>query len=103
MTAPTRRLGRPGQPQLSPRTRAILGARRVAQRKPGRPPIGRALMVIALALVVGVGTITGVGVAVGASVINALAKGLPDPASLDSLTFSQPTIVYDRTGTIELA
>jgi membrane peptidoglycan carboxypeptidase len=28
---------------------------------------------------------------------------LPDPADLERLTFAQPTILYDRTGTVELA
>lgn len=63
----------------------------------------RVLIVVALAAVVGVGSAGGLGVGLAASVIGSLAGGLPDPAALDSLTFDQPTIVYDRTGTIELA
>jgi penicillin-binding protein 1A len=53
--------------------------------------------------------VTGVAAVIGAvgfgglTVINALAAGLPDPAGLEHLTFAQPTIVYDRTGTVELA
>ena len=35
---------------------------------------------------------------------NYYAQGLPDPKpQLDNLTFSQETVVYDRTATIELA
>lgn len=34
--------------------------------------------------------------------VTALSQGLPDPASLGALTFSQPTVVYDRTGTVQL-
>ena len=34
--------------------------------------------------------------------VGVLSVGLPDPARLESLTFAQPTVVYDRTGTVEL-
>jgi membrane peptidoglycan carboxypeptidase len=34
--------------------------------------------------------------------VTALSQGLPDPAGLGALTFSQPTVVYDRTGKIQL-
>ena len=57
----------------------------------------------ALAVVVVIGSTVGVGVMVGAGVIAALAQGLPDPTNLEGLTFNQPTIIYDRTGTVELA
>jgi membrane peptidoglycan carboxypeptidase len=103
MTGSARRLGSRAPIPLTPRTRAGLGARRLARRRPAGRPIGRILLVVALAAVVAAGTLTGIGVAVGASVIGTLSKGLPDPANLDRLTFNQPTIVYDRTGTIELA
>jgi membrane peptidoglycan carboxypeptidase len=36
-------------------------------------------------------------------VIGALAAGLPDPAQLETITFDQPTVVYDRSGKVELA
>jgi peptidoglycan glycosyltransferase len=35
--------------------------------------------------------------------VNVLSEGLPDPSALQQLTFAQPTIVYDRTGKVELA
>jgi len=35
--------------------------------------------------------------------VGALSTDLPDPSELRDLTFSQPSIVYDRTGEIELA
>lgn len=34
--------------------------------------------------------------------VAALSQGLPDPTNLAALTFSQPTVVYDRTGKIQL-
>ena len=34
--------------------------------------------------------------------VTALSQGLPDPTNLAALTFSQPTIVYDRTGKVQL-
>ena len=52
---------------------------------------------IALAAVVLVGAL------VATTVVGALARGLPDPADLEGLTFAQPTVIYDRTGKIELA
>ncbi|MEO8273589.1 MAG: transglycosylase domain-containing protein, partial [Chloroflexota bacterium] len=103
MTGSARRLGSRAPLHLSPRTRALLGARRAARRKPTGRPIGRILLVVALAAVVGIGSAAGLGVGVAASVIGSLAQGLPDPTSLENLSFSQPTIVYDRTGKIELA
>jgi membrane peptidoglycan carboxypeptidase len=42
-------------------------------------------------------------VAVGTTAaVGALSEGLPDPTNLGALTFAQPTLVYDRTGTIQL-
>lgn len=41
------------------------------------------------------------GVMLGTA-ITVLSVGLPDPSQLQSLTFAQPTVVYDRTGTVEL-
>jgi membrane peptidoglycan carboxypeptidase len=52
-------------------------------------------------LVVG-GSVSVFGVAAVATV-GMLATDLPDPASLEQLTFDQPTVVYDRSGNVELA
>jgi membrane peptidoglycan carboxypeptidase len=57
-------------------------------------------VVLAVVLVAAAGAVAAVA-AVG--VVNALAQGLPDPTSLQHLTFAQPTIIYDRTGKVELA
>ena len=37
-----------------------------------------------------------------ATAVGVLSVDLPDPKRLDTLTFAQPTVVYDRTGTVEL-
>ncbi len=103
MTGSARRLGSRASVRRTSRLHAVLSARRVARRKPAGRPIGRILIVVVLVALLGVGTAGGLGVGLAASVIGSLAAGLPDPTNLDSLTFSQPTIVYDRTGTIELA
>ncbi len=34
--------------------------------------------------------------------VTVLSDDLPDPSTLGSLTFSQPTIIYDRTGEVPL-
>jgi membrane peptidoglycan carboxypeptidase len=51
---------------------------------------------------VGIIVLAGAAIAVTAAAIAALSQGLPDPTNLAGLTFSQPTVVYDRTGTIQL-
>jgi membrane peptidoglycan carboxypeptidase len=56
---------------------------------------------LVMILVVG-GAVGLFGVAAIATV-GALSTDLPDPSALRDLTFSQPTIVYDRTGQVELA
>lgn len=104
MTGSSRRLpSRRANLRLAASTRAILTTRASHQRKPKRAPIGRIALVVALAAIVVVAATGGVAVAVGVGVIRAMANGLPDPAGLESLTFNQPTIVYDRTGKVELA
>src|SRR5689334_19265014 len=110
MTGSARRLpsGRtplPGhQLRLSPRTRAVLGARRTSLRaRPTRPPFLRIFFVGLLAGVLGVGALGSVGFIAATGAVASLSGTLPDPAQLESLTFSQPTIIYDRTGKIELA
>jgi membrane peptidoglycan carboxypeptidase len=56
--------------------------------------------IVAVIALVALGAVAAMA-AVG--VVNAMAQGLPDPASLKTLTFDQPTIIYDRTGKVELA
>ena len=71
--------------------------------RPTRPPFGRIAVVAFFAVTVGLASMGGVAAMVGASVVGSLTTGLPDPANLASLDFAQPTIVYDRTGKVELA
>lgn len=110
MTGSARRLpnrrplpGRRAPWRLSARTRAALAILDLEQHRPTRPPFGRIALVAFLVVVLAVTSIGGGLVLLGASVIGSLARGLPDPANLSSLDFAQPTIVYDRTGTVELA
>src|SRR5829696_6975210 len=61
--------------------------------------LGTVLLVVAL-LVTGV---VGAAGFVTVASITVLSEDLPDPSGLATLTFDQPTIVYDRTGKTELA
>src|SRR5262245_59180180 len=89
-----------------PRTTAVV--RRV-HRAPVRQPrsVGSVLLGIILSLALGLVVLTAAGIGIAgiaaASTIAALSQGLPDPTLLDSLSFAQPTVIYDRTGTHELA
>src|SRR5262245_46621835 len=60
-------------------------------------------LAIALALVLGA---SAAGMAVfglaATATVAYLSEDLPDPSELESLTFAQPTIVYDREGKTEL-
>ena len=60
------------------------------------------LSIVALSMVT---TVAGTGLAAvgGMTLVSALGGGLPEPTELERLVFPQPTIVYDRTGTVELA
>ena len=90
--------------RLSPRTRAVLGARRAGLRsRPQRLPFLRILFAVVLTGILGMGAVGSVGFLAASGAVAALSAQLPDPAQLESLTFSQPTIIYDRTGKIELA
>jgi membrane peptidoglycan carboxypeptidase len=90
--------------RLSPRTRAVLGARRAALRtRPNPLPFVRILAAVLLAGILGVGALGSIGFLAASGAVAALSGDLPDPAKLESLTFNQPTIIYDRTGKVELA
>jgi membrane peptidoglycan carboxypeptidase len=79
-----------------------LAALRVDRRRPRRAPVGRIILAVTAVAVLVTGSLGGIGVVVGTGVVGSLTDSLPEP-DLDSLTFAQPTIVYDRTGTVELA
>ena len=46
--------------------------------------------------------LAGVAVVGTVAAVTVLSDGLPDPTSLGALTFAQPTVVYDRTRTVQL-
>ncbi len=77
---------------------------RATHRNQQRPPHRLGTFVaIAVALVLG---ISAAGVAVfglaATATVAYLSEDLPDPSELESLTFAQPTILYDREGEVEL-
>ena len=70
-----------------------------------RPQRSRVPRILGAVLVgVGLTTILAVGLAVAmvTTTVGVLSVGLPDPSQLEALTFSEPTVVYDRTGKVEL-
>jgi membrane carboxypeptidase/penicillin-binding protein len=94
------RAGAVGRPRLST-GRLPYPVHRHAPGRSGHRLLG-VLLILALALVlVVVGTFGFLGVAAVATV-GALSTDLPDPTELREMTFSQPTVVYDRTGKVEL-
>ena len=78
---------------------------RAAHRNQKQRPPNRlgTFLAIALALVLGASAagVAVVGLAATATVAY-LSEDLPDPSQLESLTFAQPTILYDRDGEVEL-
>src|SRR5690349_15707367 len=104
MTGSARRLaGRRAHIRLSPRTRAAIAVRELERDRPHRLPIFRILLVVFLCTVVGLASMGGAVAMIGANVLGSMADALPDPAALTRLDFAQPTVIYDRTGTVELA
>jgi membrane peptidoglycan carboxypeptidase len=90
-----------------------VAGRKVAHRRAvlGRPrphPAGgrgRATTILVTALAtftIGTSLLAGAAAIGTAAAVGALSDGLPNPTSLGALTFAQPTVVYDRTGTIQL-
>ena len=74
-------------------------------RPRGRSAVSNLIIVLAVVLIAGMVTVAGaVGAAAltTAAAVGALSEGLPDPSQLGQLTFDQPTVVYDRTGKVEL-
>jgi membrane peptidoglycan carboxypeptidase len=60
------------------------------------------LAALAIALTVAVGLGSGLAGLTAVAAVQVLSSDLPDPTELEELTFAQPTVVYDRTGTVEL-
>ena len=78
---------------------------RAAHRNHKQQPPHRLGTFLAIALAVVLGA-SAAGVAVAGLAATAtvayLSEDLPDPSQLESLTFAQPTILYDRDGEVEL-
>src|SRR5262245_51987513 len=63
------------------------------------PRILAVLLLVPLILIVIVGGSLGLAAAATVAVLSA---DLPDPSTLNTLTFAQPTVIFDRTGTVQL-
>ena len=78
--------------------RADRGRRRAAAARPSNKRIVAPLLGILSA-----GTLVAMlAVLTSVSALGVLATDLPDPSDLERLGFAQPTVVYDRDGTVEL-
>src|SRR5689334_19365160 len=75
---------------------------RVARRSPRSSRIVTVLAGIFAVGLVSLGLVAIGGIIAVSATIGVLSVGLPNPDQLQTLTFAQPTIVYDRTGKIEL-
>jgi len=83
------------------RHRRALGRR--PQSRSG-PTIGRIIAVVLVVILLTGGLVTATGALLVAAAYNQYAAGLPDPvAALTNIPFEQQTVIYDRTGKIELA
>jgi membrane peptidoglycan carboxypeptidase len=72
-------------------------------RRVGGGRLGRVFLVALIVLGAGMSIITATVGLTAFAAVAVLSSDLPDPAGLDGLSFAQPTIVYDRTGNVELA
>src|SRR4051812_39648174 len=81
--------------------------RRVVNRRPvggGGSTVRRVLIAIPIIVLLLTVLLAGAGALFTVAAYNYYATGLPDPSSqLNDLNFEQQTIVYDRTGKVELA
>ncbi|MEA2630331.1 MAG: penicillin-binding protein, partial [Chloroflexota bacterium] len=97
---------RVGRIPSHPATRvvALRHASRVVNRAADRPRSRWPRIVAAILVAVGlVAVITAATAALMlTTAVGVLSVGLPDPAGLQALTFAQPTVIYDRSGTVEL-
>ncbi|HEV7809706.1 MAG TPA: transglycosylase domain-containing protein, partial [Candidatus Limnocylindrales bacterium] len=103
-----RRASRPATRRVAARlaaTQAVGGTRGLGTRGPvGRGGSRAAGIIIGLLTTVLVASLLVVGVAAAGTVavVSVLSQDLPDPTNLAGLTFAQPTVVYDRSGQIQL-
>ncbi|HEY0444163.1 MAG TPA: transglycosylase domain-containing protein, partial [Candidatus Limnocylindrales bacterium] len=86
---------------------SVLARRHPVQRRARRRASGSrvltVLLTLSLAAIVVIGGTVGVFGVAAIAAVGALSTDLPDPATLEQLTFAQPTVIYDRTGKVQLA
>jgi membrane peptidoglycan carboxypeptidase len=96
------RLMNGGSPRSAATMRAIIGRDRATARARKGSRTTQLLVGILSVFLVGTLAMAGIAAVGTAAAVAALSQGLPDPTNLAALTFSQPTIVYDRTGKVQL-
>src|SRR6478736_2092336 len=92
------------QTSLARRQRHRRALHRRPQGRTGSSTVGQVLLVVFMVVLLAGGLLAGAGAVVAVGAYNYYAAGLPDPvAALTNIPFEQQTIIYDRTGKIELA
>ncbi|MEP7158422.1 MAG: transglycosylase domain-containing protein, partial [Chloroflexota bacterium] len=96
---------RNGKKHGNPNLRRLALARvRDRPKKQSRAGVYSVLAILGVVGFVGmIGLFVSVGVATGLSVLNQMESELPPVSNFEQLDFAEPSVVYDRTGTIELA
>ena len=85
-------------------TRRQRHRRQGARHRPRGIGVVRSTLVALPIIVFGILVVVGLGAGVAAvSAYQYLSQGLPDPTTLDTITFTSQTVVYDRTGKVQLA
>ncbi|MFL5681087.1 MAG: transglycosylase domain-containing protein [Chloroflexota bacterium] len=97
---PRHRLRAPVRPGATGLRRTL--PRRARHRSQGSRVLA-VLLTLTLAAILVIGGALGVFGVAAIATVGALSTDLPDPATLEQLTFAQPTVVYDRTGKVQLA
>ena len=72
------------------------------RRRVERPSLARRATLPLMAVAMSGLLVSALAVVTSISALGVLSADLPDPSELRSLTFAQPTIVYDREGAVEL-
>src|SRR5258706_14408501 len=75
---------------------ALRYASRVAARPRPGGRWGRALGVVLVGILATITIVGFMSILAFNAAVGVLSVGLPDPARLQSLTFAQPTVIYDR-------
>ena len=102
---PTRYRARNGNHKQNPALRRLALTRVTARPKPTSKLgtyIGSAVAMV-FAIVAFVALAVVLAIATGLSFIAQMQSELPSVASFDQLDYAQPSVVYDRTGTVQLA